>query len=95
MEEKILVTKSSMLSYEENIEAIKMLQDTYLLTNMGTYHKQLETVLREYLDVLEISLMVNGHMALEMAIQSFCVKYKGKWIDCWGVNTQLQVPIIK
>ena len=37
---------------------------------MGKYHKELEKELREYLDVPQISLMVNGHMALEMAIQA-------------------------
>ncbi len=71
MEEKILVTKSSMPPYEEYIEAIKPLWDTHWLTNMGIYHKELEKKMREYLDVPVLSLMVNGHMALEMAIQAF------------------------
>lgn len=69
--EKILVTKSSMPPYEEYIEAIKPLWETHWLTNMGQYHQELEQKLKEYLDVPELSLMVNGHMALEMAIQSF------------------------
>lgn len=71
MEDKILVTRSSMPSYEEYIEAIKPLWDTHWLTNMGTYHKQLERELRDYLKVPELSLTVNGHMALELAIQAF------------------------
>lgn len=71
MEDRILVTQSSMPSYEEYIEAIKPLWDTHWLTNMGTYHKQLEAKLTEYLKVPGLSLMVNGHMALELAIQSF------------------------
>ncbi len=69
MQENILVTQSSMPPYEEYIEAIKPLWDTHWLTNMGQYHGQLEKELREYLDVPELSLMVNGHMSLEMAIQ--------------------------
>ena len=68
---KIFVTKSSMAPYEEYIEAIKPLWETHWLTNMGQYHEKLEKQLAEYLDVPEISLMVNGHMALELAIQSF------------------------
>lgn len=68
---KIFVTKSSMPSYEEYIAAIKPLWDTHWLTNMGDYHKKLEDELKRYLKVPEISLMVNGHMALELAIQSF------------------------
>ncbi len=71
MDEKILVTRSSMPPYEEYIEAIKPLWETHWLTNMGTYHWQLEEELKRYLDVSELSLMVNGHMALELAIQSF------------------------
>lgn len=70
-DEKILVTQSSMPPYEEYIEAIKPLWDSHWLTNMGKYHKELEEKLRTYLDVPELSLMVNGHMALELAIQAF------------------------
>ena len=69
--EKILVTQSSMPPYEEYIEAIKPLWESHWLTNMGTYHKELEEELKQYLGVPELSLMVNGHMALEMAIQAF------------------------
>lgn len=70
-EKKIFVTQSFMPLYEEYIEAIKPLWDTHRITNMGIYHKQLEKQLKLYLGVPEISLMVNGHMALELAIQSF------------------------
>lgn len=68
--EKIFVTRSSMPSYEEYIEAIKPLWDSHWLTNMGQYHQELEERLKEYLKVPELSLMVNGHMALELAIQA-------------------------
>ena len=71
LNDKILVTQSSMPPYEEYIEAIKPLWDSHWLTNMGQYHQELEKELKEYLDVPELSLMVNGHMALEMAIQAF------------------------
>lgn len=57
--------------YDEYIEAIKPLWDSHWLTNMGQYHQMLEKRLKEYLEVSELSLMVNGHMALEMAIQAF------------------------
>lgn len=60
-----------MPSYDEYIEAIKPLWDSHWITNMGTYHQQLEKELKEYLDVPGLSLMVNGHMALELAIQAF------------------------
>ena len=69
--EKIYVTRSSMPSYKEYCEAIKPLWESHWLTNMGQYHRELEERLKDYLDVPEVSLTVNGHMALELAIQSF------------------------
>lgn len=60
-----------MPSYEEYIEAIKPLWDTHMLTNMGQYHRELENQMREFLDVPFVSLMVNGHMSLELTLQSF------------------------
>ncbi len=71
LDEKVLVTRSSMPPYEEYIEAIRPLWDSHWLTNMGKYHRELEKQLCDYLDVPELSLMVNGHMALELVIQSF------------------------
>ena len=56
--------------YEEYVEMIKPLWDTHWLTNMGQYHQKLENELREYLQVEQLSLLVNGHMSLEMAIQA-------------------------
>lgn len=67
---KILVTQSSMPPYEEYIELIKPLWESHWLTNMGDYHNRFEQALVKYLQVPEVSLMVNGHMALEMSIQS-------------------------
>lgn len=66
----IYVTESSMPPYEEYIEAIKPLWESHWLTNMGVYHQELESRLRDYLDVPGLSLMVNGHMALELSIQA-------------------------
>lgn len=70
MQKKILVTKSSMPEFEEYVELIKPLWESHWLTNMGDYHKQLEERLKEYLEVPQLSLIVNGHMALELAIQA-------------------------
>ncbi len=67
---KITVTKSSMPTYEDFTEKIKPLWESKWLTNMGTYHKELEEKLKKFLGVPNVSLMVNGHMALEMAIQA-------------------------
>ena len=70
MEEKILVTKSSMPTYEEYCEMIKPLWESHWLTNMGKYHREFEHELTQFLGVEHVSLMVNGHMSLELAIQA-------------------------
>lgn len=67
---RITVTKSSLPPYEEFVDKIKPLWDSRWITNMGTYHKELEEQLRIFLGTEKVSLMVNGHMALEMAIQA-------------------------
>lgn len=65
----IFVARSSMPPFEEYVEMIKPLWDSHWLTNMGEYHNRLEQQLKERLG-RTVSLMVNGHMALELAIQS-------------------------
>lgn len=70
MEKKIFVTQSSMPPFEEFIGMIEPLWESHWLTNMGEYHQKLESELRRYLHVSEVSLTVNGHSALELAIQS-------------------------
>lgn len=67
--EKILVTRSLLPSFDEYMEKIRPLWESHWLTNMGMYHKELEEELKKYFDVHNVSLMVNGHMALELAIQ--------------------------
>lgn len=69
--EIVNVTKSSLPPFETFAEKIKPLWESCWLTNMGKYYKEFETELKEYMDVPYVSLMVNGHMALEMAIQAF------------------------
>ncbi|MDE6055990.1 MAG: aminotransferase class I/II-fold pyridoxal phosphate-dependent enzyme, partial [Lachnospiraceae bacterium] len=70
MQKNILVTRSSMPEFEEYMEQIRPLWESHWLTNMGTFHKQLEKALKDYLEVPQLSLIVNGHMALELAIQA-------------------------
>lgn len=72
--DKILVTRSSMPDLDEYIEEIKELWDTHWLTNMGVKHKALEAKLKEYLGVDYLSLMTNGHLALELGLQAMHLK---------------------
>lgn len=68
--DKILVTRSSMPTYEEYIDEIKDMWDTHWLTNMGVKHKKLQEELKDYLGVEDIDLLTNGHMALELSLQA-------------------------
>lgn len=66
----INVTRSSMPELDEYIDEIRPLWDSHWLTNMGCKHNKLEEELRDYLDADNLMLTVNGHMALEIAIQA-------------------------
>ena len=67
---RINVTRSSMPSFEEYTEAIKPLWESAWLTNMGVNHEKLAERLCGYLKADNVSLFVNGHMALEMTLQA-------------------------
>ena len=64
--EKIYVTKTFMPPFEEYIEEIRDLWNTSWITNMGAKHAELEEALKSVLGVPAVSLMSNGHMALEL-----------------------------
>lgn len=64
----ILVTRSSMPSFEEYCEEIRKLWDSHWLTNMGIEHQTLQKELEAYLDCPHVVLYTNGHLALENAI---------------------------
>lgn len=70
MDQRILVTQSFMPPFEEYTKLIKNLWNNRWLTNMGELHQKFQKELTEYLVVPEVSLMVNGHMSLEMSIQA-------------------------
>ena len=54
--------------FEEYIEEIRDLWDTSWITNMGAKHAELEEALKSVLGVPAVSLMSNGHMALELCL---------------------------
>ena len=70
MEEKILVTRSSMAPMEEYVNEIKDLWETHWLTNMGVKHNYLQRDLEAKLGVEHVELLTNGHMALELSLQA-------------------------
>ena len=77
---QILVTRSSMPTFEEYCDEIKDLWDTRWLTNMGAKHKQLQAELEKYLGVPHVTLYTNGHLALENAIAALNLPEGGEAI---------------
>lgn len=55
---------------EEYMEEIRPIFESHWMTNMGPVYKKFQHQLIERLQVPYLSLFVNGHMALEMAIQA-------------------------
>ena len=76
----ILVTRSSMPSFEEYCEEIKDIWDSHWLTNMGVKHKKLQTELENYLGIPHVALYTNGHLALENAIAALNLPKGGEVI---------------
>lgn len=74
MEKRINVIRSLMPPFEEYIEEIKPMWESHWLTNMGEKHQELENKLADYLKVPHVSLMSNGHMSLELALQAMDLK---------------------
>lgn len=70
MNNPIQVTRSSMPDFDEYIDEIKDLWESHWLTNMGSKHKQFDEELTHYLDVPNVTLFTNGHLALECLIAS-------------------------
>lgn len=70
MNNKILVTRSSMPTLDEYVEEIRPIWDSHWLTNMGIKHKELQENLSRYLGVEHVDLLTNGHMALELTLQA-------------------------
>ena len=67
---RILVTKSSMPPFEEYVKEIEDIWESHWLTNMGIKHKRFQEELIKYLQVSNLELLVNGHMALELTMQA-------------------------
>ncbi|WP_080065023.1 DegT/DnrJ/EryC1/StrS family aminotransferase [Ruminiclostridium hungatei] len=74
MKKPIQVTKSSMPEFEEYIHEIKDIWDSRWLTNMGVKHRKLQEKLAKYLNVENVILFSNGHLALESAIAALELK---------------------
>lgn len=69
-ENKITVTSPLLPNLDEFHEMLKEIWDSKWITNNGSFHKQLEKSLCEYLKVPYISLFTNGTLPLLTALQA-------------------------
>ena len=76
----IMVTKSFLPPIEEYKKEIEKIWETNWLTNMGPIHQEFKFKLKEYLKCDNLSLFVNGHQALEIALKSLKLKDGGEII---------------
>ena len=67
---KINVTRSSMPSLEEYVEELRPVWESRWLSNRGGASKKFEDNLKDYLEVENVYCFANGHLALEVAIES-------------------------
>ncbi len=70
MSKTINVTCSSLPPLEEYTELLNRIWSSNHLTNFGQLHKELEQELKKYLGVSHLALFSNGHMALELAMNT-------------------------
>lgn len=71
MSNKLITVTSPLLpNLEEFHEMFQQIWDSKWITNNGSFHRQLETALREYLGVNQVSLFTNGTLPLLTALQA-------------------------
>ena len=71
MENKLITVTSPLLpNLDEFQELLRQIWDSKWITNNGSYHKQLEAALAEYLGVPCVSLFTNGTLPLLTALQA-------------------------
>jgi dTDP-4-amino-4,6-dideoxygalactose transaminase len=72
--EIIYVTKPALPPLEEFVPYLEKIWNSKILTNNGSFHKQLEDDLADYLGVSCISLFCNGTIALLTALQALDIQ---------------------
>ena len=74
MDKDIFVTSPFLPEKEVFLQYVDKIWDTRWLTNQGPLHEQFKSELKTYLGMPYVTPVVNGHMALEIAIKGLGVK---------------------
>lgn len=71
MDNKLITVTSPLLpNLDEFHEMLQQIWDSKWITNNGSFHKQLEAALKDYLGVPQVSLFTNGTLPLLTALQA-------------------------
>ena len=68
---KIYVVKPSLPPIEEYVKEISDIWETGIMTHQGPKHNRLVEELKTFMDVDNLTLFANGHLALELGLESF------------------------
>ncbi|WP_342353851.1 DegT/DnrJ/EryC1/StrS family aminotransferase [Geobacillus subterraneus] len=74
LKSKVMITKPFLPPIEEYQDYLKKIWDSNWLTNNGPLHDKFEKEIGKYLNVNNVSLFTNGHLALDIAIKSLDLK---------------------
>ena len=88
---KIYVVQPSLPPFEEYVNEIKTLWDTRILTHSGPKHKLLQQQLESFLDVRNVALFANGHLALEIGLGD--AKWHWLWVLRWHWHVWVLPPV--
>ena len=68
--DKINVTRAFLPELDEYVEEIKSIWNSHWITNMGEKHCELQKEIKSRFNIDNVELFTNGHMALELSLQS-------------------------
>jgi dTDP-4-amino-4,6-dideoxygalactose transaminase len=66
----VMVTEASLPPFEEYVAELRGIWDTKWLTNQGALHEKFREQLKEFMQTEQVTLCVNGHLALDIAIKA-------------------------
>ena len=93
-EEKLItVTEPLLPPLEEFVPYLQKIWESKWITNNGSFHKELEQALCDYLGVEYLSLFTNGTLPLIVAFQALGITASGIVSTCPSIKTALIIPL--
>ena len=70
MKKNIYVVKPSLPPLEEFVREIEDMWETGIMTHQGPKHNKLQAELEKFMEMPNVTLFANGHLALELGLES-------------------------